>query len=123
MTQVQGDQYEGLASKFDDSRFVNASTISGMGEVVMEIEEAISLAKGFKFENGQSLKIDTLCLRFTKTPKVLRLNKTNLRTCMKILGNKCGEWKGRKIKIYYDPTVKFAGKDVGGVKVKEEVLP
>ena len=121
-TAIEGETYEGPASKFDDSRFINASTLAGLGELTLTIDDVVSLKAGFKFQNGRSLDSDTLCLRFTNSPKVLKLNKTNLRVCMKILGNDCSEWVGRKVKAFTDPTVKFGGREVGGVVIKEEVL-
>lgn len=120
MTQVQGEGYDGPASKFDDSRFINASTLDGLGEVVVTVKEVISLKAGFKFENSHTLKNDTLCLRFTNSPKVLRLNKGNLRRCQKVLGPVCKDWVGKKLKVFTDPTVRFGGKEVGGVVVKQE---
>lgn len=122
MTQVQGEEYTGPASKFDDSRFINASTLAGLGEVVVTVKEVISLKAGFKFENSQTLKQDTLCLRFTNSPKILRLNKGNLRRCQKVMGSMCKDWVGRKLKVFTDPTVRFAGKEVGGIVVKEEAV-
>lgn len=116
---VQGDHYEGLASAYDDGRFVNYSTLCGLGDVEVQIKEVIALGPEFKFQNGRQLGKKMLCLRFEKVEKVLRLNAGNLRVVQKQLGNKTSEWVGKKIKLYSDASVKFAGKEVGGIKVKD----
>ena len=116
MSEVQGDHYEGLASAYDDGRFVNYSTLCGLGNVEVQIKEVIALGPTFKFENGRLLGKKMLCLRFEKVEKVLRLNSGNLRVVQKQLGNKTSEWIGERITLFSDPTVKFAGKEVGGIK-------
>ena len=117
--QVNGDSYEGAASAFDDGRFINYSTLCGLGEVKVKITEVIALSPDFKFENGRKLGKKMLCLRFEKTPKVLRLNSGNLRKVQRLLGNTTKDWPNQTITLFADPSVKFAGKAVGGIVVKE----
>lgn len=57
-------------------------------------------------------------LSFTKTEKQLTLNATNARTIAKIHGQSIDSWTGKKVELYVDPTVQYAGKMVGGIKVR-----
>lgn len=118
MSEVHGDIFTGNASEYDDSRFINYSTLAGMDPITLTIKEVIGLKPDFKFENGRTLGKKTLVLKFEKTPKAMKLNSTNRRILQKILGNKCADWPGNKITIYGDPDVMFGGKRVGGVVVK-----
>ena len=59
---------------------------------------------------------------FSDGNKPLILNKTNMKTIQKISKTPYIEdWKGRKIQIYYDPTVKFGREVVGGLRIREFV--
>jgi len=118
MSDVKGEHYEGPASAFDDGRFINFSTLCGLGEVTVKISEVIALNPDFKFENGRKLGKKMLCLRFDKTNKVLRLNSGNQRKVQRLLGNTTKDWPGKEITLFADPSVKFAGKEVGGIIVK-----
>lgn len=60
---------------------------------------------------------------FSDGNKPLILNKTNMKTIQKIYKTPYIEdWKGRKIQIYYDPTVKFGRDTVGGLRIRP-VIP
>ena len=59
---------------------------------------------------------------FSDGNKPLILNKTNMKTIQKIYKTPYIEdWKGRKIQIYYDPTVKFGRETVGGLRIRSFV--
>jgi hypothetical protein len=56
---------------------------------------------------------------FSDGNKPLILNKTNMKTIQKIYKTPYIEdWRGRKIQIYYDPTVKFGRDTVGGLRIR-----
>ena len=120
MSEIQGDTFEGLASEYDDSRFVNFSTLAGLGDVTLPIVEVKGLSPEFKFENGRKLGKEMLVLMFKtrKGLKGLRLNKTNLRAMQRLYGNKTKDWPGKSVTMYSDPDVKFGGKVVGGVRIR-----
>lgn len=59
-----------------------------------------------------------LALHFHGSYKPLLLNRTNLRILGALLGNNTGEWKGKAVCVYSDPTISFGGKLVGGVRVR-----
>lgn len=59
---------------------------------------------------------------FSDGNKPLILNKTNMKTIQKIYKTPYIEdWKGRKIQIYYDPTVKFGRDTVGGLRIRDSI--
>ena len=113
-----GEAFDGLASTFNDSRFLNFETVESKGDITLTIKEVVFLGAEFKFENGQKLGKKTLCLKFEKTDKVLRLNTGNRRLVKQQLGNETSAWKGQKIVLYGDPNVRFGRNLVGGVKVR-----
>lgn len=123
MNEIIADDFEGYASEYDDSRFINFSTLSGMGDVSLSIVRVKGLNPEFKFENGRTLGRPMLVLMFkTKQGlKGLRLNKTNLRAMQLMYGNNTKDWVGKKVVMYSDPKVKFGGKTVGGVRIKQHI--
>jgi len=65
---------------------------------------------------GQELK---WCLSFTDIDKPLVLNGTNIQLCAQICGSEdTDHWIGKRIVLYTDPTVMYAGKMVGGIRVR-----
>jgi len=56
---------------------------------------------------------------FTEEDKPLILNSTNGQIIAKITGqDEMNDWIGCRIVLYYDPTVSFGGKLVGGIRVR-----
>ena len=47
------------------------------------------------------------------------MNKTNVRILIGLFGKDASEWKGQPICVYHDPNVMYAGKQVGGLRVKK----
>lgn len=65
---------------------------------------------------GQELK---WCLHFAELEKPLVLNGTNIQLCAQICGSDdTDHWVGKKVVLYTDPTVMYAGKMVGGIRVR-----
>ena len=61
------------------------------------------------------------CLSFQETDKPLVLNSINAQLCEKICGSDdTDHWVGKKIVLYTDPNVAFAGKVVGGIRVRAQ---
>ena len=59
------------------------------------------------------------CLSFAESDKPLVLNSTNIQLCERIFGSDdTDEWVGQKIVLYTDPNVSYAGKIVGGIRVR-----
>jgi hypothetical protein len=66
-------------------------------------------------------------LHFRETEKPMVLNSTNGQLIAKIIGSdETDDWTGHKIVAYEDPNISFAGKIVGGIRVrapKNQVKP
>ena len=59
------------------------------------------------------------CLSFEEADKPLVLNSTNIQVCERIFGSDdTDDWTGKKIVLYTDPNVSYAGKVVGGIRVR-----
>ena len=59
------------------------------------------------------------CMTFSEYEKPLCLNSTNGQIIAKITGSDESEdWTGTKLVLYHDPNVSFAGKLVGGIRVR-----
>lgn len=58
-------------------------------------------------------------LSFLETDKPLVMNTTNVQLCARACGSEeTDEWIGRKIVLYTDPNVSYAGKLVGGIRIR-----
>lgn len=59
------------------------------------------------------------CLTFQELDKPLVLNSTNIQLCEQICGSDdTDHWAGKKIVLYTDPNVSYAGKLVGGIRMR-----
>ena len=59
------------------------------------------------------------CLSFTESEKPLVLNSTNIQLCQRIFNSDdTDDWVGKTIVLYTDPNVSYAGKVVGGIRVR-----
>ena len=57
-------------------------------------------------------------IQFREIKKPLLANSTNMSIMMQLFGDDMRSWVGRQVVVYVDPTVMFAGKPVGGLRVK-----
>ena len=100
-----------------DSRIYTASEkyLGGAhlnGDTTLTIEEVTVE----KMENDGKLK---LCLHFSEADVLpLLLNKTNTRTLQELHGDETDEWLGAVITLWFDPSVEFIGRRVGGLRIK-----
>jgi hypothetical protein len=76
-----------------------------------QIEE-ISTGEGKPKENKP-------VLRFEEDERGIVLNKTRNDALVDAFGK--GDWTAKKIELFFDPTVKFGGKRVGGIGIKAAV--
>jgi hypothetical protein len=63
-----------------------------------------------------------LQLIFTNGQK-FSLNKTNCSEIAAICGDDCDGWLGKSVVLAHDPTVMYAGKRIGGVKLRVSDTP
>lgn len=66
-------------------------------------------------EGGKELKP---VMHFTALLKPMILNRGNGETIAALYGDDTDNWVGKPIEIYADPSVMFAGKRIGGVRVR-----
>lgn len=60
------------------------------------------------------------CLTFADCDKPLVLNSTNIQLCKMIFeSDDTDHWLGKKLVLYTDPNVSYAGKIVGGIRVRK----
>ena len=60
------------------------------------------------------------CLTFEESDKPLVLNSTNIQLCGAIFASDdTDDWSGQRIVLYTDPTIMYAGKVVGGIRVRK----
>jgi len=60
------------------------------------------------------------CLTFVDCDKPFVLNSTNIQLCKNIFGSDdTDHWIGKPIVLYTDPNVSYAGKIVGGIRVRK----
>jgi len=58
-------------------------------------------------------------LHFQESEKPMVLNSTNGQLIAKITGSdETDDWQGHKVVLYEDPNISFAGKIVGGIRVR-----
>jgi len=69
-------------------------------------------------------------IHFDETEKGLSLNKTNIQMLEVVCGSDdTDNWVGKQVVLYWDPTVDFMGKIVGGIRIRapkskeEQALP
>lgn len=60
------------------------------------------------------------CLTFSELDKPLVLNSTNIQLCEQICGSDdTDQWVGKRVVLYTDPNVSYAGKLVGGIRMRK----
>jgi len=57
-------------------------------------------------------------VKFTEFPKPMVLNVTNLKRLAKALGDDTDGWMGKTVELYTDPDIEYAGKVVGGLRLR-----
>lgn len=62
-----------------------------------------------------------LTVSVAEFPKPLVVNKTNIRVLADLFGSlETDDWIGKRFNLYVDPHVSFAGRVVGGLRVRSE---
>jgi len=104
-------------SKMIPSKFIKGEDVDPPILVTIRDVREKNVAKdGEPAENKWSLS-------FSDYEKPLVLNVTNIQLCVIACGSENTEdWIGRQIVLYYDPTITFAGKITGGVRIRPSKL-
>jgi hypothetical protein len=80
-----------------------------------------SVEEGEVQGDGQKEKKPILFAR--NHDKGLILNNTNWDTLEAAYGEDSDDWTGKKIEVYFDPTISFGGKKTGGLRVRAIQTP
>jgi len=70
-----------------------------------------------KEEVGDELE-EKFAMHFHGSYKPLLLNRTNIRIVMSLYGPNSADWINKPICVYNDPTISFAGRLTGGVRLR-----
>jgi hypothetical protein len=86
-------------------------------------EGALLTITGFSEENVAMEGAEPemrVCLHFSEVKKPLVMNQTNALTIGDFLGHDNIEqvWIGKQVVLFNDPTVSYAGKRIGGIRVR-----
>jgi hypothetical protein len=77
----------------------------------------ISGAEGTRFEDEDKEK---LVLYFDELDKGLVCNATNITLLISLTGSDdTDDWVGKQVTVYADKSIMFAGKKVGGLRIRE----
>ena len=97
-----------------DPKFLGEADLIGQPEIIA----TISRVTKDMVQNGSG-KTEKTVVYFCENIKPMVLNVTNSKRIAKLAGSPLVEkWEGVVIQIYFDPSVKFAGDTVGGVRVR-----
>ena len=96
-----------------ESKYLKQSDVDGEMEVTIVKIGQVNVARE---DEAPELKWGA---RFQEFQKPMVLNSTNIQLLAKACGSEESEdWIGKKITIFADPNVSFAGKLVGGLRIK-----
>jgi hypothetical protein len=96
------------------SKFLKRADVGedGMVVTIVNVHEANVAKEGDPEENKWVMV-------FREVDKPMVLNSTNAQLCEKYLGSdNTDDWAGKKVLVYDDPSVQYAGKMVGGLRIK-----
>lgn len=100
-------------SDLKDSRFLTKNDVEP--EVVVTIKSYEKLNVAMESQAPE----EKWTLSFHELPKPLVLNNTNGQLLEAITGSdNFDDWLGKKVVLYNDPTVSYAGKLTGGIRIK-----
>ena len=96
-----------------ESKFLNKEDVGGGMLMTVESCEQYNVAK-----EGAEHEMKW-CLTFAESDKPLVLNSTNIQICAQVFGSDdTDDWTGKKIVLFNDPNVSYAGKLTGGIRVR-----
>jgi hypothetical protein len=110
--------FTGLSGMLRTSPWLASEDLVGLGDVPAEIEDVL-LYDEVAFDKGRKEK-NVPALKFRGKAKQLVLRTSaNRRSLVRMYGANTQAWRGKIIYIYHDPEVRFGGRAVGGIRIKE----
>lgn len=70
-------------------------------------------------EGRQESNVGALC--FQGKTKELTINATRRKSLVRLFGKHTKDWRGKRISLYVDPSVKMKGVKVGGIRIRPDV--
>lgn len=102
------------ASDFLGGDFIKGEDVKdGPKKVTITGVEVAKFEKNGKTERKLQIVVDD-----AGESKKVTLNTTNLTTIQDAYGNETDEWEGKKVVLYFDPSVTYGGKRIGGLRIK-----
>lgn len=96
-----------------ESKYLKQSDVDGEMTVTIAKVGKVNLAK-----DGDAPEYKW-AVRFQEFDKPMLLNATNIKRIVKAMGtNESDDWAGKKIVLYVDPDIEFAGNVVGGLRLR-----
>ena len=112
--------FTGLSGALRTSPWLAGEDLVGLGEVAAEIEDVL-IYDAVMFDGGRTERnVPTLKFKDKQKQLVLRTS-CNRKALVRMFSSNTQLWRGKVIHIYFDPEVRFGGKTVGGIRIKEEV--
>lgn len=98
------------------SPWLAGEDLNGMGEVEVTIEDVLVYDE-VPFDQGRKEK-NVPALKFAGKQKQLVLRTgANRKALVSAFGTDTKAWRGKKIKLYFEPNVKMKGTLVGGIRI------
>ena len=128
------DEFHGRAGEMRNSQWLAKEDFEGRGDVAATIE-GVYVHRDVEFEGGRkqkvaySLKFSGIWQNIDGTWQPLPIDRASLLNAarrsvlVRARGTDVDNWIGCTVMIYVDPTVKVAGKTVGGYRFRDDVKP
>ena len=113
----EAKSYQGLSGALRTSPWLASEDLVGLGEVEAVIEDVLVYDE-VMFDGGRKEKnVPTLKFRDKQKQLVLRTS-CNRKALVAAFGANTRNWREKTVKLFHDPSVKFGGKQVGGIRIK-----
>lgn len=101
-------------SKMTESKYLKQEDVGEEGKLVTI--ESLKRTNVAREDDEPEFKYTML---FRENLKPLVLNATNIKLCARACGSDdTDDWIGKKVVLYADPNVSYAGKLVGGIRIR-----
>ena len=105
-------------SEMIESKYMKQSDVDGEATVTVQKVGKVNIAK-----EGEEPEMKWL-VRFEEFSKPMVLNSTNIKRLAKACQSEdTDDWAGKKVTLYVDPDVEFAGNVVGGLRIRSAAKP
>ena len=115
------EEFKGRASEMRDSDWLAAEDLRGIGDVKVVIDKIVR-HRNVKFEDGKNQSV-VYAIKFKGGHKHLKMKACIRKIMNDARGPKVTDWAGCGVTLYVDESVRFAGKQVGGIRFRPDVIP